>query len=82
LHEELNRSVFEGDVLKVEHDWGVDYDVQAGGWIGQPPDTWLSEHVLPRFEDKHVRVTIEVLADSATEDGQARPQGVKHGGAH
>ena len=63
LHEEPERSVFEGEVLKIENDWGVDYDVQAGGWNGQGPDTWLSEHVLARFTGKHVRVTIEVLGD-------------------
>lgn len=64
-HEEPGRSIFEGHVLKIEHDWGGDYDMQAGGWDGQPPDTWLSEHVLRRFEGKHVRVTVEVLGDGA-----------------
>ena len=81
LREEPDRSVFEGDVLKIEHDWGADYDVQAGGWSGQSPDTWLSEHVLARFEGKHVRVTIEVVAPAEAEDGQGQPQGaVRHGG--
>jgi hypothetical protein len=63
LHEEPDRSVFEGDVLRIEHDWGVDWDVQNGGWNGQGADTWLSEHVLGRFEGKRVRVTVEVLGD-------------------
>jgi hypothetical protein len=83
LHEDLHRSVFEGDVLKIEHDWGVDYDAQAGGWSGQPPDTWLSEHILARFEGKHVRVTIEVVAPDDSEDGHGQPHGaVRHGGVH
>jgi hypothetical protein len=64
VHEEPSRSVFEGQVLKIDHDWGDDYDVQAGGWDGEPPDTWLSEHVLRRFEGKRVRVTVEVLNDA------------------
>jgi len=60
-------TIFEGDVLKIEHDWGVDYDVQNGGWASDgpnAPDTWLSEHVLVRFQGRHVRVTIEDLGES------------------
>jgi hypothetical protein len=63
LHEQAGKSVFEGSVLQIEHDWGVDYDVQSGGWDGQPADTWLSEHVLRRFTGKRVRITIEELDD-------------------
>ena len=37
LHEEPGRSVFEGQVLRIDHEWGDDYDVQAGGWDGEPP---------------------------------------------
>jgi hypothetical protein len=82
LHEEPDRSVFEGDVLKIEHDWGADYDVQAGGWSGQSSDTWLSEHVLARFAGKHVRVTIEVVAPTEAQAGHGQPQdAVRHGGA-
>jgi hypothetical protein len=66
LHEEPARSVLEGQVLRIKHEWGDDYDVQAGGWDGQPPDTWLAEHVLARFEGKRVRVTVEVLDDALT----------------
>ena len=68
LHEEPERSVFEGQVLRIEHDWGDDYDVLGDGWDGQPPDTWLAEHVLARFEGKRVRVTVEVLDDAAAGD--------------
>jgi hypothetical protein len=64
LQEKPGKTVFEGAVLEVHHDWGVDYDVQSGGWNGQPPDTWLSEHVLRRFVGKRVRVTVEELGDS------------------
>ena len=64
LHEEPGRSVFEGQVLKIDHEWGEDYDVQAGGWDGELPDNWLSEHVLRRFEGKRVRVTVEELGDA------------------
>ena len=63
LQEEPDRSVFEGQVLRIDHEWGNDYDVQAGGWDGEPPDMWLSEHVLRRFEGKRVRVTVEELGD-------------------
>jgi hypothetical protein len=63
LHEEPGRTVFEGQVLRKEHDWGVDWDVHNGGWNGQGADTWLSEHVHGRFEGKRVRVTVEVLGD-------------------
>lgn len=63
LHEEPERSIFEGTVLKIAHDWGDDFDVQAGGGSGEPPDTWLSEQVLGRFEGKRVRVTIEMISE-------------------
>ena len=63
LHKEPGRSVFEGQVLRIDQVGGDDYDVQAGGWNGEPPDTWLSEHVLRRFEGKRVRVTVEELRD-------------------
>ncbi len=63
-HDESGRSVFVGQVLKIDHDWGNDYDVQAGGWDGEIPDTWLSEHVLRRFEGQRVRVTVELLGDA------------------
>ncbi len=64
LHEEPGRSVFEGQVLKIDHEWGDDFDVQAGGWDGEPPDAWLPEHVLRRFEGKRVRVTVEELREA------------------
>lgn len=59
LQELPGKTIFEGDVLEIKHDWGVDYDVQSGGWGGRAPDTWLCEHVLARFKGKRVRVTIE-----------------------
>jgi hypothetical protein len=61
LHEEPGRGVFEGRALKIDHEWGSDFDVQAGGRDGEQPDTWLSEHVLKRFEGKRVRIIIEEL---------------------
>jgi hypothetical protein len=67
LQEYPGLTIFEGDVLRIEHDWGADYDVQNGGWSSDgpnSPDTWLSEHVLVRFHGKRVRVTIEELGDS------------------
>jgi hypothetical protein len=63
LHEEPGRSVFEGQVLRIDHEWGDDYDVQAGGRGDEQPDTWLSEHVLKRFEGKRVRVIVEELGE-------------------
>ena len=74
LHEEPGGTVFEGDVLKIEHlaeypesrDY-VDYDVQNGGWASDgpnAPDTWLTEGVLARFNGRRVRVTIEDLGPS------------------
>jgi len=65
LRADPDKCVFEGDVLRIRHDWGDDYDVQAGGWNGEPEDTWLSEHVLRRFEGKRVRVTVEVVTNGA-----------------
>lgn len=64
LHEEPERSIFEGKVLRIEHDWGEDFDVQAGGGAGEPPDTWLTEHVLGRFEGRRVRITIEAIENA------------------
>ena len=61
LQETERKTVFEGIVLEVKHDWGADYDVQSGGCGNQAKDTWLSEHVLARFKNKRVRVTIEEL---------------------
>jgi hypothetical protein len=68
LREVPGKTTFEGRVLEIEHDWGVDYDVQNGGWSSDGPDnpdTWLREHVLARFKGKRVRVTIEELPDKA-----------------
>ena len=64
LHEFPGKTVFEGRVLRIEHDWGVDYEVHNGGWMGEDPDTWLCEMVLARFEGRLVRVTIEDLGPS------------------
>ena len=64
LRELPGKSVFEGQVLEIAHEWGVDYDVQNGGWSEELPDTWLSEHVLRRFKGKRVRVTIQEVGDA------------------
>ena len=59
LQELPGKTVFEGLIAEIKHKWGVDYNVQNGGWNGEAPDTWLTEQVLKRFEGKNVRVTIE-----------------------
>lgn len=59
LQELPGKTIFEGRVAEIKHKWGVDYNVQNGGWNGEEPDTWLTEHVLRRFAGKHVRVTVE-----------------------
>jgi hypothetical protein len=74
LQETHGKTIFEGDVLRIgepragprgERAWGVEYDVQRGGWNLDPgPDTWLSEQVLARFEGRRVRITIEDLGPS------------------
>lgn len=64
LQELPGRTVFVGEVLDIEREWGVSYDVQNGGWNGEGPDTWLAEHVLRRFKGKRVRITIEELGDA------------------
>jgi hypothetical protein len=69
LKEEPGKTVFVGDVLRITDDNGetTGYEVQNGGWNWEgldAPDTWLSEHVLARFEGKRVRITIEELGDS------------------
>ena len=66
LTEEPGKTVFVGDVLRIDHDGGAHYEVQNGGWASDgpnAPDTWLSESVLSRFEGKQVRVTIEVVCE-------------------
>ena len=72
LEETEGKTVFEGDVLRLqkrqvacgprgERTWDS-YDVTRGGWNFDPgPDTWLTEHVLARFNGRHVRITIEDL---------------------
>jgi hypothetical protein len=74
LQESEGRTIFEGDVLRIaepptgpngEPARGVEFDVQRGGWNFDPgPDTWLTEHVLARFEWRRVRVTIDHLGPS------------------
>jgi hypothetical protein len=74
LHETEGNTVFEGDVLRKgeprtgpngEKAWGIEYDVTRGGWDLDPgPDTWLTEHLLARFEGRRVRITIEDLGPS------------------
>jgi hypothetical protein len=65
LQEFEDRTVFEGDVLRIEHKGPASYDVQRGGWNFDPgPDTWLSEHVLARFAGHRIRITIEDLGRS------------------
>jgi hypothetical protein len=39
---------------------GIEYDVTRGGWDLDPgPDTWLTEHLLARFEERRVQIAIE-----------------------
>ncbi len=65
LRESADRTVFEDDVLRVDHDGEHTFDVQRGGWNFDPgPDTWLTQHVLPRFEGHRVRITVEDLGTS------------------
>src|SRR5687767_8200723 len=68
LIEEPDKTVFTGDVISIRSEQGVTtFDVQNGGWNWEgpdAPDTWLTEHVLSRFDAKRVRLTIEVLGDS------------------
>jgi hypothetical protein len=74
LEETQGKTIFEGDVLRIgepqagpngEHAGGIEYDVQRGGWNFDPgPDTWLTEHVLARFEGRRVRITVEDLGPS------------------
>jgi hypothetical protein len=66
LQEEPSKTVFVGDVIEITDERGqiTGYDVQNGGWnwMGpDAPDTWLTEHVLKRFKDQRVRVTVEAL---------------------
>jgi hypothetical protein len=74
LHELANGTVFEGEVLDVEEDGDVYYEVHNGGWnwMGpDAPDTWLSEHVLARFKGQAVRITVESIGDAPGPDKEA-----------
>jgi len=65
LRESEDRTVFEGDVLRVDDDDGHTFDVQRGGWsFDRGPDTWLTHRVLARFEGHRVRITVEDLGQS------------------
>jgi len=76
LAEAAGKTSFEGDVVRKgpvrsgplgERAFGVEFDVTRGGWEQDPgPDTWLTEHLLGRFEGHRVRVTIEDLGASPT----------------
>ena len=62
LQEQDSMTVFVGTVVGVRHPNGIRYDVENGGWNGEGLDTWLTEHVLPRFVAKAVKITIEEVA--------------------
>ena len=48
-----------------ERAFGAEFDVTRGSWEQDPgPDTWLTEHLLARFEGQRVRITIEDLGAS------------------
>jgi hypothetical protein len=74
LAETVGKTIFEGDVVRKgparsgpmgERSFGVEFDVTRGGWERDPgPDTWLTEHLLARFEGHRVRITIEDLGAS------------------
>jgi hypothetical protein len=59
LREEYAKTTFVGTVIGVRWPEGVRYNVQNGGWNGEGLDTWLTEHVLPRFDGKLVKISIE-----------------------
>jgi hypothetical protein len=62
LQETEGKTVFQGDVLRINHDGEISYDVQRGGWNFDPgPDTWFARQLLARFDGHRVRITVDDL---------------------